>query len=328
MAIAKLTDLQRLALDTYKGIPTGYSSQDEAENRIREAVVEVCGGEWNFYNFQENKWKVYKIMAEVLTIAVGETLEDKFSDFVEVRDTELGDKPTFEVENNDLFRISTIASGTNDLRRQKLYNGSLDISTEEIGCKIYEDWTRFIAGRVNFQKLIDKVMKSFAHEIGVRIYNAIYGSYAKLSATYAKTGTFSADVLAEMVGHVEATTGIEAKIYGTKKALGKITSAQVSEKMKDELNTLGHYGVFQGTELVELPQAHKAGTDEFAVADDFLLVVPNGERIVKMVLEGDAFVVDSQDGGARNDRQIEYLFTRRAGVGVLIADVFGIYKLS
>ncbi|HBN04398.1 MAG TPA: hypothetical protein DD434_01225, partial [Bacteroidales bacterium] len=73
----KLTDLQQLALDTYKGSVQKYS-KSEAENAIRNAVIEACGGEWNFYSFNKNKWDVYQIMAEVLSVSLGELLIDKF----------------------------------------------------------------------------------------------------------------------------------------------------------------------------------------------------------------------------------------------------------
>lgn len=324
--ITKLTDLQQLAYDTYKGSVQKYSSE-EAESALRQALVDACGGDWNFYNFQKNKWDVYQVMSEVLSIGLGELLIDKFNGFAEVKDTELGDIPEFEIEDNSLFRVATIADGNTDIRRQKLYNSKLTIATEKIAIKIYEELDRFIAGRINWQGMIDRVQLSYGHEVALRIYNAIYGSYNSLVAPYQVSGTFDETKLVDLIAHVEASTGQKAVVFGTKKALSKITITDTSDGMKDKLNLLGHYGMFRGTDLMELPQAHKPNTNDFAIDDDFLLVVPNGEKIVKVILEGDAYVYDTE-AGQRNDEQIEFFFGRKVGIGVLKADRFGIYKLS
>lgn len=324
--ISKMTDLQKLAHDTYKGTVQKYSKQ-EAEDAIRNAIIDACGGEWNFYNFQKNKWDVYQVISEVLSIGLGELLIDRFNRFADIIDTNLGDIPEFIIESKDLFRVATIANGNTDIRRQKLYNGKLDITTEKLAIKIYEDLDRFIAGRINWQNMIDRVQLSYGHEMAIRIYNAIYGAYDILTAPYQQSGTFDETKLLDLIAHVAASTGQTPVVFGTKSALSKITVADSSDAMKDEYNLMGYYGVFRGTDLLELPQAHKPGTSDFVVDDNFLLVVPNTEKIVKVVLEGDPFVYDTEPG-ERNDEQIEFFFARKAGVAVLRADIFGIYRLG
>lgn len=322
----KLTDLQKLALDTYRGSVEKYSKV-EAENAIRNAVIDACGGEWNYFSFNKNKWDVYQIMSEVLSVGLGELLIGKFDNFAEVRDTQLGDTIEFIVEDNSLFRVATIADGNVDIRRQKLYNGKLSVTTEKLAIKIYEEFDRFIAGRIDWATMVDRVQLSYAHEVAIRIYNAIYGSYDTLVAPYQVSGTFDETKLLDAIAHVEASTGQKAVVFGTKRALSKITTAETSDGMKDKLNLLGHYGMFRGTDLLELPQAHKPGTNDFAVADDFLLIIPNGEKIVKVILEGDVYIYDTE-AGQRNDEQIEFFFGRKVGIGVLKADNYAIYKLS
>jgi len=324
--IAKMTDLQKLSLDTYRGVVTNFSVA-EGSNAIKNAIVEAVGGEWTYNKFMQNKYQVFAVLQEVLSIGMGTTLVDQFNGFADVQDTNLGDTTTFIVEDNSLFRVASICDGNLDIRRQKLNSSKFVIETQKLALKIYTDLDLFISGRVDFAKMIDRVTLSFASEVGNRIYSAIYGSYGSLSAPYSFSGTFTEATLAEMIAHVEAITGQVAVIYGTKKALGKVTSTTPSERMKDELNLMGHQGYFQGTALLSLPQAHKANTSEFAIADDFLLVVPNGEKIVKVVFEGDAYMYDTVEG-TRNDEQKEFFFARKVGVGVLKASQYGIYKLS
>ncbi len=329
--IKELSNLQALSLDVYNGKVENYSVE-QGEDAIRNAVREACGGEWNYYSFMDNKYKVFQVISEVLAISNGALLNDAFNEFVEIRDTALGDEPEFIIEDHELFRVSTMATGVSDLRRQGIFQNRLSLVTFELGIKIYAEFDQFMAGRINWTRAVNKVALSFQNKIGEMIYNTIMDTYSELVAPYVVAGTFDRDNLTALVAHVEASTGKKAIIYGTKRALASIPYngteyRYLSNNLKDELNANGFLKYFEGTPCVELPQAHKAGTQEFAVSDDFLLVVPNGEKIVKLVLEGDPYVAE-YDGRDRNDRQIEYLFSRKIGLGIIKANQYGIMKLS
>lgn len=329
--IKELTSLQALSLDVYNGKVENYSVED-GEQAIRNAISSACGGEWNYYSFMDNKYKVFQVISEVLSISNGALLVDAFNEFVEIRDTALGDEPEFIIEDHELFRVSTMATGVSDIRRQGIFQNKLTLATFELGVKIYAEFDQFMAGRINWARAVNKVALSFQNKIGEIIYQTIMATYNSLVAPYQVSGTFDKDNLSELVAHVEASTGKKAIIYGTKRALAKIPNAQnayeyLSNNLKDELNAHGYLKFFEGTMCVELPQAHIPGTQDFVVSDDFLLVVPNGEKIVKLVLEGDPYVME-WDGSGRNDRQIEYLFSRKIGIGILKANQYGIMKLS
>ena len=61
--------------------------------------------------------------------------------------------------------------------------------------------------------------------------------------------------------------------------------------MKNDRNQNGYFKMVDGITFGIIPQAHKIGTDEFAIDNNFLLVLPNGnEKIVKFVMEGEALV--------------------------------------
>ena len=53
MALAKMTDLQKLAMDCYEGKVKNYTNGNP-EEVLRNEIVEKVGGEWNYYNFQKN----------------------------------------------------------------------------------------------------------------------------------------------------------------------------------------------------------------------------------------------------------------------------------
>ena len=67
MALAKLTDIQKIARDCYRGNVEKFS-KDAANDVLRAEIIERVGGEWNYTNFQKNKWDVYALLQEVIDV--------------------------------------------------------------------------------------------------------------------------------------------------------------------------------------------------------------------------------------------------------------------
>lgn len=326
-----LNPVQKMSLDLYLGRTDQYSIS-ESEDLLKESIIDACGGAWTKNKFIDHRGAVYQILEDSLSIATGYLLYDNFEDMFDTHDLALGDTIDFYVEDTSLFKVSAVSAGNRDIRRQKLYGRKIPITTEKIAVKIYEDLDRFISGRIDWKKMIDRVAESFAHEIGIRAYNAVYGSYDLLGAKYkvTATGTPEAieDALSDAIAHVESSTGKTARVIGTKKALGKIKIAQVSDEMINTKNQLGHYGTFKGTNMSVLPQGHKAGTTDFAIDDNFLIVIPDGEKIGKLLFEGEYSVEETPQGDSRNDEVIEFFMGRKIGIAVIVANQYAIVKLS
>ena len=61
------------------------------------------------------------------------------------------------------------------------------------------------------------------------------------------SGTYEEEKLLELVAHVEAATGMTARIIGTRPALRKVTSAVMSDAAKDS-----YYNAVSYTHLAEI----------------------------------------------------------------------------
>jgi hypothetical protein len=193
-----MTDLQRLALDVYNNKSVMFN-EASGEDALRNMLVEAVGGEFNYKNFRENKYRAFAIIEEALDTTLGVVITNQFDNLAEVRNVAVGDQLSFRVEDNSLFRVARIAGGNNDLRRQKLLNKRFSVDTDYFGVKIYAELEMFVAGKVDFASMINKVAMSYANDLGVRIYEAIAQSYSALTATYGVTGTLSDDALFDMV---------------------------------------------------------------------------------------------------------------------------------
>jgi hypothetical protein len=161
------------------------------------------------------------------------------------------------------------------------------------------------------------------------IYAAIQTGYNALTAPYLHQGTADRVELLKLVEHVRAATNRDAVVYGTKLALQQFTPqfVQYGGQMIDQRNQDGFFRVIDGIRMVEIRQAHTPGTDNFAIGNDFVLVVPQGEeKIVKVVLEGDPVIREVQNMNA--DDSIEYEFRKKYGVGVITSTRYGAFILA
>jgi hypothetical protein len=321
-------EITKLAVDLYKGQVTDFSKND-AMDVLRRELIELNGGSDKITpkSFRKHP-ELFEVLEEALDILIVEGLQDQFDDFVETVVLDWGDTKVFTLQEHRLFDVAVVSDGNGDIRRNRLDVGEITVKTQTMAVAIYEELHRLLAGRVDWAKLVDNVAKSYNNKIKVEVYNALYNSFDKLSATYGATGTFTESQLRKLIGHVEAGTGMEAIIMGTKQALGQITNATMSESLKENKAKLGYIGHFEGTEMLEIKQAHKPGTDTFAIDNNFLIVTPKSpDKLVKLVVEGDSIIEESVEG-VRKDMQRDYTFIKKAGFAVISTSKYGIYRLS
>lgn len=321
-------ELVKMAIDAYKG-NIGEFSKDQVNDTIRKALIDLNGGSDKITDKSFRKHpELFEFLEETLQMLVTEGLEDQFSGFADVRNVPFGAQNVFHIPNNELFRVATISDGNGNLRRQRIDSDEITVTTKWRGVKIYEELSRIMAGMIDWAELVNRVARSFNQQIANEVYQAIYDSFSSLNATYAVSGTYSETTLMDLAQHVEAATGANVVIYGTKKALSKVTTAQYSDNMLDRKNNLGYLGVIGGYEMREIKQAHKPGTDTFAINDSFLLVVPDlNDRMVKIVNEGEARIKEV-NGLDNADMSQEYFFGMKTGIAVVAAAKYGIYRLA
>ena len=327
------SNLIKLAVDGYKGHVDGDYSVNDTQEALRKALVEANGGstKLDIKAIRDGRCNgVFAIIEELVNVIHEEGLkgDEFFMNMVEDRNLSLGDTNKFHIERECLFAVADIAEGTQGVRRQRIEAGQdITINTQLRAIKIYEELNRVLAGRIDFNKFVDLVGKSFTKQELDATYDAFVGMFKKLKAPYTETGSFDEDKLLELIDHVEASTGETAVIVGTRKALRKIKTAVVSDSAKEEMYAMGHFGRFNGTELVAVKQRHKSGTDDFILDDNVLYVFAGDTTPIKRVTEGDVTMLM---GTPMNnaDMSQEFLMMKRTGIAVIFDRDFGVYNLS
>lgn len=327
------SNLIKLAVDGYKGHVAGDYSVNDTQEALRKALVEANGGstKLDIKAIRDGRCNgVFAIIEELVNVIHEEGLkgDEFFMNMVEDRNLSLGDTNKFHIERECLFAVADIAEGTQGVRRQRIEAGQdITINTQLRAIKIYEELNRVLAGRIDFNKFVDLVGKSFTKQELDATYDAFVGMFKKLKTPYTETGSFDEDKLLELIDHIEASTGETAVIVGTRKALRKIKTAVVSDSAKEEMYAMGHFGRFNGTELVAVKQRHKSGTDDFILDDNVLYVFAGDTKPIKRVTEGDVTMLM---GTPMNnaDMSQEFLMMKRTGIAVIFDRDFGVYNLS
>jgi len=325
-----LSDVQRMALDAYKGVSKNFSKED-LNDAVRNAIVEACGGEWNMYKFKKNMQDVFAIIAEMMPVVMHASLSEKFGRFADFKDTAMGDENVFTVQDGSIYEVYTSSRGNGDIERQRIVDRNFSVPTQAKSIKLYDELDRFLSGKIDLARMTDVALTAHTNYVGKLISDTIYGSYSAVDTPYKVTGAFDAANLNTLIEHVKAATGAErVQIWGTTTALGNVVGiAGYSDREKEEFNGMGYYGTFNGNDLMALPQAYTAGTQTFAVNNDFIIILPADEKIVKVMFEGIPYV-DMKQGMARNDLQTEILYQRRVGAAAITAPEgkYALYKFS
>ena len=315
-------------------LPEKFSDGKINEAALRTALIEANGGSTkiDYKTLRRNKAEIFEIIEEIIPAILVEGLkgDEFFMNLVDYRNVALGDDIRFVAEDNSEFIVATIAHGSQGVYRQRLNAGqTLDVKTSLKGIKAYNELDLFLAGRIDWNTYIDRVYKAMKKKYLETIYTTFDGiasSTTGMSATYYISGTFDEARLNELVAHVEAATGKTAIIFGTKTGLSKVTTAVVSDEAKTDLYNLGYYGKFNGTNMISVRQAHKAGTDTFLIDDTKLWIVASDDKPIKMVDKGEGLMIET-DSESNADLTKEYLYGQEFGCGLLINGKLGIYDM-
>ena len=327
--------IKDVAIALYEGnVQTKFGrSEDEANELMRNAILEVAGCKegWNHHTFQHNKHLVFKVLSEILDETVGRVILDKYNAWVDFRSVALGDTTEFIVPNTDLFEVGLVSLGNDNLRRQRILNGKIALQPFAMGVKIYEEYTAFVLGKIDWKAMVQRVAESVDNAIMRLIVKQIENAYVgEANAKYHAQASYDDATLAQIIANVEAKTGKKAVIYGNKVALSnlrKSSNAHWAEADKIDVRNQGFVGVFEGAPVIEIPNFMDAN-DNLVLSQNHLFIIPEGTKIVKLVNEGNADVYEVTDQHARLDNQVEYMFKVNMQLGVLKANCFGVYEIE
>ena len=343
----KYMTFSKLCVDTVKGKVVGYSVE-EANQAIYKKFQVITG-----LGDKPSKRDVKKalrnpVVREACFEILEETIEDTlvsgwqsdpfFNRYVDMRVNALGDKNEFYVKEDCILTVSEIADGHHSLNRQRLKKGkTFSVSVKSYGAKVYMEMSRFLQGVEDWTELVAKISQAFTYKINNMIHDAFLGagtslpSQAKYNVAGALTSTKYKDFKA-LINRIKIATGSDVTIIGTDVALSGLKDMGdvnwISAEAKSDVYRTGRLGTFEGTTLVELPQAFDLyNEDKYLEADDKIFIMPNNiDRFIKLFYEGAEETVEVTEGNADDTK--EYEFKNRFGIEVITNTRFGTWTIT
>jgi hypothetical protein len=330
--------LARLALDLSKNaLPDKYDAKTAGEV-LRQGILELNGGKPYIdpKAIRRNKVEFFELIEIIMPTVIREGLkgDEFFNQLVDERDLSLGDSNLFIADDNTQFVVSEVADGIAYPRRQRIgMKTTVSVPTAWQEIRVYEEWSRFMAGRISWNNILDAVPRAFK----TRFYELAFAAFSALTATsavygpdYIVSGTYDEEELLKIVDHVEAATGKSAFIVGTRPALRKCETSDLiilSDEAKSAYYNSGYYGKLAGVPMIAVRNVHKPGTDTFIFHDDQIYIFVSDDKPIKYVREGDVWVSDRAEGNLA-DKTLDYSYQEKFGVGVVANGKLGKYTIT
>ena len=323
-------------------------SKEKANSELRKIMFKVLGveegtkGQKLMQAFRRHKIDVYEVTETILEdmLKTGWGENPFFNEFVEIKNADDDETNEFYSETSAILTVSELAGGHHNLLRQRLPEGKVfSIPTSWYGVKIYAEWLRFLAGKVDWAQFIQKVYEAFDKKINSMLYAAFssVGSQLPAGGQWVKNIPLTSETKAtfdELIEDVKTVNGSDVTIMGTRTGLGKLVNLDnvnwISEQAKNDRYTLGRLGFYEGVRLAEIPQVFADNdTTTKLVDNNQLLIMPNlDNKFIKMFNEGVAQIKEVSDGTTNVDMTMEYEYQRKMGVGVVIGRLFGIVNIT
>lgn len=333
-------NMLELALDLSRNdfsvhIDSEKITQKDLESHLRNTINnDILKGRSLYQAYRKNKTVLFEIMEEIVDVTLRENVIDSpfINQFVEVKNTALGDKNEFYAEGG-LLSVATFAGNHWDTNRQAMDIGdAFSLPTEWAYIHVYEDLERFLKGISSLEKLSDKIYKSINKYIQDRLYAQFQNVANAVPTEFSRTGN-SEQALGELVDLTTAAGGYGSVIIaGTKGALRKLANA-VPDKMfansqKEAKAMTGSIGDWEGNTLMVIPQTLKSGTFELALDDTKVFILSGDVKPIKLVIEGDTRTEENPDGKKNNDMSVDIQVQTKLGMGLILPAYFGVFTFT
>ena len=306
------------------------------DQAIREAFFEILGEEkLTYQNFRNNKNAIFSVMENIITTNLPLAWENSpfYSQFVEIKNSNLGDSNEFVVEDNGILYASRFSGNHWSIERQKLQGKkAFSVSCEWIGLRVYQDLERFLKGVDSLAEMMAKLQKAFQNEVDARIYTAFNGMGTYLPAKFQETGAYDKNTMMDLIQRVETVSQKNVVLAGTRAALAKIVdgmdASRMSERQKEELATKGAILDLTGlgVSAIEIPQVMVRGSYDFKIDNNSIFVLPDNQKMIKMFFEGQARTRDL-DAQQPADMTFDPIVEQKLGTAFICSDLCGKYPV-
>lgn len=333
-----LQALKDLALHAANGTiptdaPANYSIVDVNDSLRQE--INILAADYNAY--RRNKLDIFEIIQTVIDEVVPNKVISIMGQFAEIKTVPHGTRVSFKRKlgksRAKQFITRVGVAGTYETFR--LDASTFDILPLAYGGAGQVDFERFLSGEENLADIMDIIVEGLTDAVFIEVQNALKASISvSRPSNTVYSNTYDASQLFALINTVRAY-GTNAVIFASPEFVASMGADAVTvgaanwahaQDMTD-IHDTGYVTVFRGTPIVRLPQSFTDETNTTKVIDpDYAYIFPTGgEKVVKVVMEGDAIVDEFQN---RADRSFEIQAYKKFGVGIATYYNWAVYYNS
>ena len=334
-----LSGTAKMIADLRNGTFKAYSTEnsEKVNEALRAKFTEMLPapnamGHYNYRKLIKALPEVFEIIEEVLDVTVNDAWKSDpfYRDLVDARNLALGDKNDFVIEDNTWVTVNRFSGNTWDTDREKLSGRKrISLDTEWFYAHVYDDFERFRTGAINIETLLNKMTEAFVRHVDTMVAMAFDDAATNLPAAFSVAATLTTQDMRELIQRVKTASRKNIRIMGTEMAvaqLNELAEVKYSEAMMNEVYSTGRLGKWMGNTVVEIPQAFTPGTYDWAVDNESLLIVPDAEKFIKFIDEGETRSQEKTED-ENHDQTLSWQVQRKMGCGAIFASMFGKYVI-
>lgn len=334
--MATLQELKELAIHAARGTAPANYTVGTVDEALRGELKALAG---SVNQFMKNRYDIYDIVIAAVDDVVPKNVISAVGAFAEVRSVPNGQKTIFKRklgrQRAKQFITRVAIGGLYETFR--LDSETFTVEAYAIGGACSIDFERFMNGEEDMAELVAIVQEGLVESVYVETMRALHKA---ADATALENNVNAQGVNVFTMSDWDADTAVKAinrvKGYGTgatifatpefvaamgpdaivpiaaSKNSGIITPAVQADI--DAIHNTGYINIFRGTPVVQLPNTWTDETYTQTYLDPQLAYVlpTNGDKIVKVVLEGDTQINDFKN----KDRSMEIHFYKKMGVAL------------
>ena len=330
----------QMILDLKNGTIKAYSNEspEKVNEALRAKFTEMLPtpnamGKYNHRKLMNALPYVFEIMEEVLDVTINDAwkADPFYREFVDSRNLALGDKNDFIIEPNNWISVNEFAGNHWGTDREKLTGRKkISLDTKWFASHVYGDFERFRTGAITVEAMLNKMTEAFVRHVDTMIAYAFNDAATNLPAAFNVGASLATIELRELIQKVKVASRKNIRIMGTEIAiaqLDELSPIKYSETMMNEMYSTGRLGKWMGNTIVEVPQAFTPGTTDWVVDNDALLIIPENEKFIKFVDEGETRSRELTETDTE-DQTLDWEVQRKMGCGAVFGSNFGKFTIQ
>lgn len=334
MTYTELKALKDLAIHAIKGtIPADAATEftvvdvnDSFQKEIGKLAVD-------FNAYRRNKLDIFEIVQAMADEVVPNRVIAAMGTFAEIRRVANGQRTQFIVKKgrNRAKQFLTRVGLSGVYEAFRLDSDTYDVTAMAYGGAAYIDFERFLCGQESLAEPMQIIIDGLGDKIFDEVQSALQAAVsATRPANTIYSSTYSADELFKLINVVKAY-GTGAIIYASSEFVASMgadavtvgTGSVAADSDINDIHNTGYVTTFRGTPIVRMPQSFTDETNATKViSPDYAYIFPTGgEKVVKIVLEGNTVVTD----WTNRDNSMEIQAYMKFGVAIHTYHNWAIY---